>query len=117
MIPTPKDVAEYVAGRNDLVHASYLYQCEKCLHVEAVYLGVGVEGPDRDRAWIPSPFVGPPCLKCGGPTRHVAWNLDQHFRDPIAPPVGARYFAVPPGGPNPFTFGSSVFAGELRESR
>jgi hypothetical protein len=117
MTPTPQDVLEYVAGRNDLVHASYLYGCEECKHMEVLYLGVGVEGPDREQAWIPSPFMGPPCRRCGGATRHIAWNLDQRFRDPIPPPKGARYFAVPPDGPNRRALGSSVFAGEIRESR
>lgn len=111
---TPEDVRDYVAGRNDLVHASYMYGCHTCKYAEIIYLGVGVEGPDKsDRRWIASPFVGRDCPKCHGSLSHIAWHLDQHFREPIRPPVGAMYFRVPYEGPDPQLLGSSVFAGEL----
>jgi hypothetical protein len=114
---TPEDVIRYVAGRNDMVHASYMYACGN-RHAEIIYLGVGVEGPDREHGhWIASPFSGPPCKACGASTMHINWQLDQHFREPIKPPNGARYFAVPDTGPDPQCFGSSVFAGEIRTAK
>lgn len=116
-IPTAEAVVQYVAGRHDLVHAAYLYGCRACRRSEFIYLGVGVEGPDRDvGAWIASPFMGPACPKCGSETQHIAWHLDVHFRTPIEPPYGARYFRVPDRGPDPERFNTSFFCGEIRLS-
>lgn len=112
---TPETVRRYVDGRNDLVHAAYLYECRSCGELERIYLGVGVEGPDRSGSWIASPFMGPRC-RCGGETSHVAWSADLHFPNPVPAPPGARYFAVPDAGPDPDAFGSSCFAGEMRRA-
>lgn len=107
-----------VDGRNDMVHASFNYQCRSCRSVELIYLGVGVEGPAKLREsglYIASPFMGPVCLLCRGDTMHIAWSSDQHF-EPIDAQPGWRYFRVPHGGVDMRCFLSSAFAGELAGS-
>jgi hypothetical protein len=103
-----------VAGQNDNVWAVFLYGCSKCKHIEPIGMGVGVEGPKSFRdagLFIPSPFGGPACEKCGGDTTHVFWNQDEQF-EPRPPPPGRRYFRVPPKGINMRYFESSGFCGD-----
>lgn len=108
-----------IAGRNDLVHACYLYGCKKCKHIEQIYLGVGVEGPKelRDKGlYIPSPFGGPRCENCNGPTTHVFWNQDANF-EPVEPPAGVRCFVIPKSGIDMRYFNSGVFCGGTIRSK
>lgn len=107
-------IEDAVADRNHLVHGKFLYGCEKCKHLEPIYLGVGVEGPKelRDSSlYIPSPF-STSCKKCGGTMNHVFWGSDEQF-EPMAPPSGARCFVIPKTGIDMRYFQSSVFAGKV----
>jgi len=110
-----QDIMDAVADRNMLVHARFLYQCDRCGEIEPIYLGVGVEGPKElrdDGLYIASPYGGPQCPTCRkGRTKHVRWNEDQHF-DPMPAPEGALCFIIPPEGVDVRYFGSSVFAGK-----
>lgn len=111
-----ESLMRFVGDRADLVHKSMIYHCRDCHTMEVIYLGVGVEGPDKleHRDWIASPF-GITCPKCGSSDMfHNWWFMDQVFREPIRPPVGARYFRIPDGGPRPDYLETVVFAGEMR---
>lgn len=113
-IPTIDEINEAVDGRNDMIHAIYQYQCERCRAIELIGLGCGVEGPRKgatERAYIASPF-GCKCLRCGGDQMHIRWKEDAHFPLRDAAPQG-RYFRVPKDGPNPDYYQSSVFAGDM----
>jgi len=108
-------IEDAVAGRNYMVHAKYLYACNKCKEIEPIYLGTGVEGPDDLRAeglYIASPFGGPPCKECGGQTSHVFFGSDEHFELTSAVPTGALCFIIPKSGINMRFFNSSVFCGK-----
>ena len=113
-IPAVEDIRDAVDGRNEMIHAVYQYQCERCLSVELIGLGCGVEGPKTGatmHAWIPSPFMCR-CTVCGGMMAHTRWQQDAHFPLRDAPRRG-RYFRVPKDGPDPERYQSSVFAGEM----
>lgn len=104
-----------VDGRNDMVHAAFQYQCRACHRVEWIYLGVGVEGPEKLREkmlYIASPFMGPNCLMCGGETSHVAMREDKYF-EPIDAQTGYRYYRFPRAGVDMKYFQSSCYCGEL----
>lgn len=115
-----EEILKAVDGRQDLVHAAYQYECQRCRSGSWIFLGVGVEGPGvlrETNLYIPSPFMGPRCSSCGGDTMHVRWREDRHF-PPVDPQPGARYFRVPKSW-TPETLanlGSVVFAGEIVEA-
>lgn len=113
-IPTIDTIKEAVDGRNDMIHAIYQYQCERCHSIELIGLGCGVEGPRTGATewnYIASPFMCG-CLVCGGLQKHIRWGEDARFPLRDAPPRG-RYFRVPKDGPDLLRFQSSTFAGDM----
>lgn len=113
------EIEKAVGDRHDLVHAKFLYGCQRCKTIEPIYLGVGVEGPSELREkqlYIPSPFGGPQCRNCGGETSHVFFGSDEHF-EPRPPPDGARYFCIPKKGINMKRFCTIAFAGAMKTYR
>ena len=117
-------IEDAVNGRNDLVWLAMQYRCVRCGAIEWICCGVGIEGPPELRQrglYIASPFMGPACIAtasitalrpCGGETIHVDWNQDKTFM-PRPPPIGARYFRIPPTGINRQYYETSAFAGEM----
>ena len=84
-------------GKRMLVHKVFHYRCQEpsCGLIKPIYIGYGVEGPMEIKPIsIASPFGGPPCDVCEGPTQHDRIGRDLDF-EPRVPPAGAYVWCVP----------------------
>jgi hypothetical protein len=93
----------YGMGYRDLAWSKMTYACigkpgsrVACepTFEHAVWLGVGVEGPQalRDRKlFIPCPFICGKCPACGGSLSHVRWQEDAVFEPTTIPGSVARF--------------------------
>lgn len=109
-----EELMGFVKNKTHLVHKSMIYQCKNG-HQELIFCGFGVEGPDKNKPFIASPFMAT-CSKCNAPSQHISWSLDSNF-SPTEPIKGTRFFAVPENGPDINNFWSSFFSGEMREAK
>jgi hypothetical protein len=90
----------------DLCWGSMQYRCKSCKYEWAVWMALGVEGPDtlkECRLYVPSPFIitcptWPNMEPCRGEMSHVDWGSDCIFYAPKVPPDDVPRFVLPDSG-------------------